>query len=85
MMLAGRKSSFTQEKYFRNLIKATRNQLVFTIYRLIWIQTDVRLDPNQSEDGVAQISGCFNKISEIFLCAVHKSSKLLLFDSVSVP
>ena len=32
------------EKYFRNLIKSTRNQLVFTIYRLIWNPTEVRLD-----------------------------------------
>ena len=36
------------EKYFRNLIKSNRNQIVFTIFRLIGIQTDVRLDPNQS-------------------------------------
>ena len=39
------------EKYFRNLIKSTMNQIVFTIFRLIWIQTDVHLDPNQSEYG----------------------------------
>ena len=24
------------EKYFRNLIKSNRNQIVFTIFRLIW-------------------------------------------------
>ena len=29
------------EKSFRNFIKSTRNQIVFTIFRLIWIQTDV--------------------------------------------
>ena len=34
------------EKSFRNLIKSTRNQIVFTIFRLIWNQTDVRLVPN---------------------------------------
>ena len=39
------------EKSFLNLIKSTRNQIVFTIFRLIWIQMDVRLDPNQSENG----------------------------------
>jgi len=39
------------EKYFRNLIKLTRNQIVFTIFRLIWNQKDGRLDPNQSENG----------------------------------
>ena len=31
------------QKSFRNLIKSNRNQIVFTIFRLIWIQTDVRL------------------------------------------
>ena len=39
------------EKYFRNLIKSIRNQIVFTIFRLIWHQTDVCLVPNQSENG----------------------------------
>ena len=39
------------EKSFRNLIKPTRNQIVFTIFRLIWNQTDVRLVPNQWENG----------------------------------
>ena len=38
------------EKYFLNLVESTRNQIVFTIFRLIWIQTEVRLDPNQWED-----------------------------------
>ena len=40
-----------KEKYFFNLVKSTRNQNVFTIFRLIWSQTDVRLDPNQLENG----------------------------------
>ena len=31
----------------RNVIKSNRNQIVFTIFRLIWNQTDVRLVPNQ--------------------------------------
>ena len=26
------------EKYFFNLVKSTRNQIVFTIFRMIWIQ-----------------------------------------------
>ena len=39
------------EKSFRNLIKSTRNQNVINIFRLIWNQTDVRLVPNQSENG----------------------------------
>ena len=28
------------EKSFRNLIKSTRNQIEFTVFRLIWKQTD---------------------------------------------
>ena len=32
-----------KEKSFRNLVKSNRNQIVFTIFRLIWNQTDVRL------------------------------------------
>ena len=39
------------EKYFRNIIKSTRNQIVFTIFRLIWNRTDVHLLPNRSENG----------------------------------
>ena len=39
------------EKYSPNLIKSNRNQIVFTMHRLIWDQTDVRLVPNQSENG----------------------------------
>ena len=38
-------------KSFRNLIESTRNQIVFTIFQLIWNQTDVQLVPNQSENG----------------------------------
>ena len=40
------------EKSFWNLIKSIRNQIVFTIFWLIWNQTDsVRLVSNQSEYG----------------------------------
>ena len=57
------------EKFFRNLIKSTWNQIIFTIFRLIWIETEVRLDPNQSENGEYNlISGWFNKIQKRFLC-----------------
>ena len=39
------------EKTYRNLIDSNRYQIVFTILRLIWIQTDcVRMDPNQTEN-----------------------------------
>ena len=57
------------EKYLRNHVKSTRNQIVFIIFRLIWIQTDVLLDPNQSENGKYNlISVWFYKISKRFLC-----------------
>ena len=40
------------EKSFLNLVKLSRrNQIVFIISRLIWIQMKVRLDTNQSENG----------------------------------
>ena len=39
------------EKFFQNPIKSTRNQIVFTIFRLISDQTDVRLVSNPSENG----------------------------------
>ena len=59
----------TTEKSFRNLIKSTRNQIVFTISRLIWNRTDIRLVPNQSENGkYSLISVWLNKISKRFLC-----------------
>ena len=57
------------EKSFWNLIKSTRNQIVFAIFRLIWSQTDVRLVPNQSENGKYDlISVWFIMISKRFLC-----------------
>ena len=43
------------EKYIRDLIESTRYQIVFTIFQLIWILTNVRLDPNQSENGKYKI------------------------------
>ena len=53
----------------RNLIKLTCKQIVFTNFRLIWNQTDVRLVPNQSVHGkYSLISGWFNKFSKRFLC-----------------
>ena len=60
------------EKCFRILIKSTWNQIVFTILRLIWIQTDVCLDPDQSENVKYNlISGWFNKTSERFVCVYN--------------
>ena len=53
----------------RNRINSIWNQIVFTILRLIWNQTDVRLVPNQSENGKYNlISVWFNKISRRFIC-----------------
>ena len=37
------------EKSFRNLVKSTRNQIVFSIFRLTCNQKGVRLILNQSE------------------------------------
>ena len=39
------------KNFFRNLIKSTRSQIVFTIFRLIWIQMEFRFDPNKQENG----------------------------------
>ena len=55
----------------RNLIKSNRNQIVFTVFRSIWSQTDVHLVRNQSENGKYKlISVWLIKILKIFLC-VH--------------
>ena len=40
------------KKSFLNLIKSNRNQIVLSIFRFIWNQTDVRSVPNQSENGI---------------------------------
>ena len=56
------------EKSFGNLIKSNWNQIVFTIFWLIWKQKDVRLVPNQPENGNYNlISVWFIKISKQFL------------------
>ena len=62
-----------------NLIKSTRIQIIFTIFLLIWNQTDVILVPNQSANGKYNlISGWLNKISKIFLCAFLLVRKQIL-------
>ena len=64
---------------FLILNKSTRNQIVYTIFRLIWNQTQVCLVPNQSENGTYNlISGWFNKISKRFLC-VHPQGHAQIF------
>ena len=70
------------ETFFRNFIKSNRIQIVFTIFRLIWNQTDVRLVPNQLENGKYNLMSCrFNMISKIFFCVyfVGRNVKLILF------
>ena len=58
---------------FRNPIKSNQNQIVFTIFWLIWNQTDVPLVLSQSENGKYNpISGWFDNISKRFL-RVHGS------------
>ena len=55
-------------KFFRSLIKSIWIQIVFTNFRLIWIQTDVRSVPNQPENGKYNlISGLFKKKIEKIL------------------
>ena len=57
------------QKTFWNLIISNRNHIVFTLFRLIWIQTDVCLVPNQTENIKYNLfSGWFDKISKRFLC-----------------
>ena len=64
------------KNFFRNLIKSTWNKIVYTIFRLIWYQTDVRLVPNKSENGKYNlISAWFNMISKTFLY-VHQASRI---------
>ena len=60
------------EKSFRNLSKSNRNQIVSTIFRFIWKQTDVHLVLNQSENGKCNlIPVWFNTISKIFFCVCY--------------
>ena len=62
-------TSWHTDKSFRIFLKSNRKQIVFTIFRLIWNQTDVRSVPNQSENGKYNlISVWFNKIWKIFPC-----------------
>ena len=72
------------ENFFRNLIMSTQNQIVFTVFPLIWNQTNVRLVLNQSEKGNYNlISRWFNKISKkfLFVYAVHIDPRI--FGSIS--
>jgi len=42
--------SIITEKSFWNLIKSNRKQIVFTLFRSLWNQTNVHLVPNQAEN-----------------------------------
>ena len=51
------------EKSFQNLIKSNPIHILFTILKLIWNETDVRLVLNRSENGkYNMISVWLNKI-----------------------
>ena len=54
--------SLHTEKSFRNLIKSNRNQIVFTIFRLIWKQIEYHLVPNQSENGKYNLTCVFVRV-----------------------
>ena len=55
-------------KYFWNFFKSTQIYIIFILFRLIWIQMKVYLDPNQSENGKYNlISIWFNAIWKRFL------------------
>ena len=57
------------EKYFPNLIKSNRNLIKFSILRMMWIHTEVRLILNQPENPrYHYILVCFNRIQKRFLC-----------------
>ena len=68
------------DKSSRNLVESTRNQIAFTIFRLILDPNGrVLLDPSQSEYGKCNlISGWFNKIQKIFLY-LQTAGKLFWF------
>ena len=51
MVLPAQRMCLHTEKTFWNLVDSNRNLIVFTFFRLILIQTDARLDLNQSENG----------------------------------
>ena len=64
------KACYTQRNYFRNLIKSNRNQIVFTMHRLIWNNkwTSVLIQINLKMVDTFWFGFEYNKISKIFLC-----------------
>ena len=67
-------------KSFWNLITSNWNQIVFTIFLLIWSQTDVCLVPNQFDSK----SVWFYKISRRFIYAYTEHSSKLIFVSFQI-
>ena len=55
---------------FIEYYKIYRNQIVFTIFQLIWYQTEVRLEPNQLEKcnivRIPQLQDGFPSVHEIY-------------------
>ena len=61
-------------------IALKQKQIVFTTFRLIWIQTEVRLYANQLEIGKYNlISGWFYKISKLSDVESHRQCIELVF------
>ena len=77
--LTGKLLNTHTEKFFPSLIISTWNQIVFTIFWLIWIQTDVRLHLNQSENGKCNlISVNLTWIWRRFLCVFGQTPRHFL-------
>ena len=62
---------------FRFFFKTNWNQIIYTIFRLIWNQMDVRLGPNQSENGIYNlISIDLRRISCRFPCVYSERKSI---------
>ena len=60
---------YTQRNLFEILLNQPEIGLYLSFSGWFWIQTDIRLDPNQLENGKYNLTSVwFNKISKIFLC-----------------
>ena len=79
-----RKDFHAHREIFPISYKSTWNQIVLTSFRLIRHQTNVRLNPNQSETGKYNlISGWFNAIQKRFPCAIYSHKAFWHVESLS--
>ena len=74
-----RKDCIQQTNISSIAFNQTRNQIIFTNFRLIWIKTEFRLIPNQSENGNAILllvlfNNLFRKDSSV--CTVKTKKKI---------